>query len=255
MSLQKDNKIQHMLQSWPEGTVATAAWLAHLGISRQLRNKYLQSGWITSVSHSAYQKKGDSVGWQGALYALQAQMQSPVHVGALTALTMQGMAHYVRMGGATVFLFAPAKTLLPAWFKKHDWGEAMHYIATSVFPVELGLVKHDGKTFSIRISGLERAFLECLHLAPNTMDLMECYHIMEGLTTLRPKLLQQLLEQCTSIKVKRLFLYMATKAGHDWVRRLDHSKLELGRGSRTIAKGGVYVAEFGITVPEELEKR
>ena len=86
------------------------------------------------------------------------------------------------------------------------------------------------------------------------MDLLECYHIMEGLTTLRPKLLQQLLEQCTSIKVKRLFLYMGNKAGHDWLRRLDVSKLKLGTGSRTITKGGVYIAEFSITVPEELKR-
>jgi hypothetical protein len=77
---------------------------------------------------------------------------------------------------------------------------------------------------------------------------------MQGLTTLRPKLLQQLLEQCNSIKVKRLFLYMATKAGHDWKNRLDLGKLDLGSGDRSITKGGAYNAQFGITVPEELVK-
>jgi len=84
--------------------------------------------------------------------------------------------------------------------------------------------------------------------------LVECYHVMEGLTTLRPKILQALLEQCSSIKVKRLFLYMANKAGHAWHKRLDQSKFDLGNGSRTITKGGVYVSELQIIVPEELEK-
>jgi hypothetical protein len=79
---------------------------------------------------------------------------------------------------------------------------------------------------SLSISSPERAILECLYLAPEKMDLVECYQVMEGLTTLRPALLQQLLEQCHSIKVKRLFLYMAKKAGHDWFKRLNTEKLE-----------------------------
>jgi len=254
MSLQKDVKIQNLLQSWPQGTVVIAAWLAQSSISRQLRNKYLKSGWITSLEHSAYQKKEDTVNWQGGLYALQSQANLPVHAGALSALSMQGMAHYVRMGVETVFLFAPPKTALPAWFKNHDWGVDIRYTSTSVLPKGVGLVEHEEKTFSIRISAPERAILECLHLAPDTVDLVECYQVMEGLTTLRPKLLQPLLEQCSSIKVKRLFLYMANKTGHGWVKRLDTGKLELGSGDRTITKGGVYVSQFGITVPEELEK-
>ena len=83
---------------------------------------------------------------------------------------------------------------------------------------------------------------------------MECYQVMEGLTTLRPKLLQQLLEQCGSIKVKRLFLYMAHKAGHAWAQRLDREKIDIGSGARAITKGGVYVASFGLTLPEELAR-
>ena len=167
---------------------------------------------------------------------------------------MQGMAHYVRMDTETVFLFAPPKTTLPAWFKNYDWSVDLRYISTSILPEGIGLIEHEEKTFSIRISAPERATLECLHLVPDTVDLMECYQVMEGLTTLRPKLLQSLLERCSSIKIKRLFLYMANKAGHDWVKRLNTSKLDLGNGDRTITKGGVYVSQFGITVPKELEK-
>ena len=83
---------------------------------------------------------------------------------------------------------------------------------------------------------------------------MKYYQIMEGLTTLRPQIVQDLLEQCRSIRVKRLFLYMAEKAGHDWYKRLDHAKLDLGKGTRSIVKGGVYVEKYALNLPEELVK-
>jgi len=58
--------------------------------------------------------------------------------------------------------------------------------------------------------------------------MVECYQILEGLANLRPKLLQELLENCNSIKVKRMFLYMAFKANHQWFDFVDQSKIELG---------------------------
>jgi len=62
---------------------------------------------------------------------------------------------------------------------------------------------------------------------------------MEMLTTLRPKLIQQLFEVCTSVKVKRLFLYMAEKSKHPWFCAISLSKIDLGEGKRSIVKNGV----------------
>jgi hypothetical protein len=253
MSIENRSKIQKVLQSWPAGTVSTSTWFSDLGVSAQLLKKYTGNNWVQPLASGAYIKKGDSVSWRGGLYALQQQAKIQIHAGAMSALSMQGMGHYVRMGAERVFLFAPPKTTLPAWFKNYDWGVQIDYTSTSILPDGVGLVDFEDKTYSIRISSPERAFLECLHLAPEKVDLVECYQVMEGLTTLRPRLLQSLLEQCGSIKVTRLFLYMASKVGHDWYKRLEPSKFDLGTGSRTITKGGVYVAEFKITVPEELE--
>jgi len=64
---------------------------------------------------------------------------------------------------------------------------------------------------------------------------------------------QKLLEACKSIKVKRLFLYMADKANHDWVRYLNLDNVDLGSGKRSIVADGVYVAKYQITVPKALE--
>ena len=75
---------------------------------------------------------------------------------------------------------------------------------------------------------------------------------MEGLNNLRPDLVQNLLENCSSIKVKRLFLYLAEKASHGWVQHIKLDKIDLGSGKRSIVKNGVYNSKYKITVPTEL---
>ena len=110
------------------------------------------------------------------------------------------------------------------------------------------------KSFTIKVSGAARAIMECLYLAPEKQGLLECYELMEGLNNLRPDLVQNLLEQCNSVKVKRLFMYMAEKAGHAWVQYMNLEKIDLGRGKRSVVKNGVYVSKYKITVPKELEK-
>ncbi|MDI1337495.1 MAG: type IV toxin-antitoxin system AbiEi family antitoxin domain-containing protein, partial [Lacunisphaera sp.] len=73
--------------------------------------------------------------------------------------------------------------------------------------------------------------------------------LFEGLGTLRPALLQTLLEKCTSVKVKRLFLHLAELQRHPWLRELDQSRISLGRGKRVLVAGGRLDPKFLITVP------
>lgn len=254
MGIKNDGKLKNLLATHLSGTVCVSPWLERQGISPALQQRYRTSGWLESVGRGAYKRPNEQVTWQGGLYAMQFQSDLPIHAGALTALALKGFAHYVRLGEESVFLFSPQKTNLPAWFKNHDWAQKILHYKTSVLPLDLGLVDYQEGAFSVKISGPERAILECLHLAPDTVDLVECYQVMEGLTTLRPKLLQPLLEKCSSVKVKRLFLYMAEKAGHDWLKDLDMSKFDLGSGDRALTKGGVYVSRYGLTLPEELVK-
>jgi hypothetical protein len=252
MSTQKEPKIRKLLEQHTPGTVCLATWLESIGISRDLQKRYRKSGWLESVGTGAFKRPGDTVQWQGGLYALQTQAHLPVHAGAFTALSRRGLLHYARVAKETVFLFSPPKTTLPKWFKDYNWDSLVHHVKTSMLSETLGLTKHEEKTFTITISSPERAILECLYLTPNTLDLVECYHVLEGLTNLRPKMMQELLEACTSIKVKRLFLYMAEKAGHQWLSFIDRSKVSLGSGHRNLVKGGVHVAPFQINVPTEL---
>ena len=188
------------------------------------------------------------------MYALQKQLQLTIHPGGRTALSLLGKAHYLQLGTSKVALFGASGEKLPTWFKKHDWNVKPDYYETSFLSPDLGLTEVDIKSFSIKVSGAARAIMECLYLAPLKQELMESFELMEGLNNLPPKQVQTLLEDCQSVKVKRLFLYMAEKADHSWFKQLDLSKVDLGKGKRSIVKNGVLIDKYGITVPKELEE-
>lgn len=252
MDTQNESKLKKMLELHKPGTVLLAKWLENLGISRELQKNYKKSGWLEKLGPGAYIRPAEQVTWKGGMYTIQQQAKLELHVGAVTALSLQGQSHYFRVTGEKIFIFSAHKTILPQWFKAHEWGQKVQHIKTSLLPDDLGLTQYDDKNFSIIISASERAILECLYLAPDKLDLKECYHLVEGLSNLRPKLLQVLLEKCSSVKVKRLFLFMASKAQHQWLAFLDLKKMDLGKGDRSIIKGGVYNAQFHISVPKEL---
>lgn len=199
-------------------------------------------------------RAGDQVGYEGAIYALQAQTRLTVHPGGRTALSMSGKAHYLEMDSKKATLFGNQDEKLPTWFREYDWGVKVEFHPSSFLPPDLGMTDVDFRTFSIKVSGAARAMMECLYLAPDKQDLMECYALMEGLNNLRPDQVQILLEKCRSIKVKRLFLYLAEKCGHGWVEYLDLKNVGLGSGKRSIVKNGIFVKKYQITVPKEFEE-
>lgn len=252
MSTKNKTNLKNLLQTSLPGTVCLASWLEKQGISRDLQQRYKKSGWLEAIGAGAFIKPKDQVGWEGGIYAIQQQAGTPIHPGALTAIALQGSGHYIRMGREKIHLFAPLRTILPKWFKTHEWGADIAFHPSNILLAGIGLNRFAVERFGIDISSLERAILECLYLAPKHMDVVECYQIMEGLATLRPNLLQELLENCHSVKVTRLFLYMAEKAGHAWFNYLDTSKFNVGKGDRSIVKNGVYIASHKITVPREL---
>ena len=72
--------------------------------------------------------------------------------------------------------------------------------------------------------------------------------ILELLTVIKPELMRELLECCSSIKVKRLFLYMAERLDFPWFKRIGISKIDLGSGVREISKGGSYDKKYHIVI-------
>ncbi len=253
MSTVESSKINHLLATQPKGTVLLSSWLTENGYSPELQKRYRKSNWLTSIGTGAMIRTGDQVDYLGAIYALQKQAGLSIHPGAKNALLLQGKGHYLEMGLGRVNLFGGKGETLPAWFKHNKWDVEIDYHVTSFLPGSYGLTKYETNNFSIDISGPVRAMMECLYLAPSKFDLIESYQLMEGLNALRPDQVQLLLESCNSIKVKRLFLYMAEKAGHHWFSKINTNTIDLGSGKRSIAKNGVYISKYKITVPKELE--
>lgn len=259
MATNNGNKLRRLLALHKANTVCLASWLEAHGISHDLQKYYRRSGWLESVGHGAYKHSGEQVEWEGALFALQEQAGMQVHVGGLTALAKQGSSQYLRFGKESVYLYSPLGVKLPVWFKNHDWGVKIRHIKTGFLPEGTGVgevirmgFSSPASPFNLKISDPERAIMECLYLTPKDQSLVEAYEIMEGLVNLRPKMVQNLLEGCNSIKVKRLFLYMAEKAGHKWLQFLDRKKVSLGQGDRSIVPNGVYVSKHRISIPKEL---
>jgi hypothetical protein len=253
MTTLKGTKINQLLQEHPLGVVLLSSWLAKQGYGIDLQKHYRKTQWLQSIGKGAQIRSGDNVGYEGAIYALQKQSELSVHPGGRTALSILGKAHYLELNSSKVVLFGASGEKLPTWFKNHDWGVKPDYHETSFLSPNLGFTEVVIKSFSIKVSGAARALMECLYLAPLEQELLECFELMEGLNNLPPKQVQALLEDCQSVKVKRLFLYMAEKANHTWFKQLDLSKLDLGSGKRSIVKNGVLIDKYGITVPKELE--
>lgn len=116
----------------------------------------------------------------------------------------------------------------------------------------LGLETMTINQHDLLVSSPERAILECLNLPDASSSLLDNYYIMEGMTTLRPKLVQTLLEACTSQKEKRLFLYMAEKAGHSWYKALKLENINLGTSRYMTTPIGKYINKYNMTISKEL---
>ncbi len=252
----KGTKINQLLQQWPRGTVATNPWLESHGVSSDLARWYVRAGWLTRVGPGAYAQAGDTIDWTGGLYALQTQLGMTVHAGAKSALELQGRAHYVPLGSRKrVILISDAPETLPTWFRKRPWEAQIEHHSLKLFeriPPEASR-KIDFGSFKIAASSPERAIMEEMRLVRTNEDIEHSLQLMENLVTLRPHLVQELLEACQSIKVKRLFLWSAERAQHAWVEDLNVDRLELGSGKRQLYKGGRFDAKYQITVPKQEE--
>ena len=254
MDRQNRSIINNLLRNWPKNTVAVYAWLEKQGVYRQLAGTYIKSGWIERIGHGAFKRAGENINWSGGLYTLQTQLGMSVHPAGKTALQLQGNAHYLpaSLKQEKVVLFGSGNEKLPAWFKRYKWEVEVRYVMTGLFgkDTDLGLTAYSAVNYEIKISSLERAALEFCYDVPIQESFGELDKIMSGLTTLRPRVIQELLEKCASVKAKRLFMYLAGKHNHAWVNKVNCEKVDFGIGKRALCNNGHYDSQYKIVVPK-----
>ena len=273
---QKLNRLQHLL---PEGLLADTQWLETHGYSSALRSKYVANGWLSQPARGVYVRPGGIYRWEPVVISLQSVLRIPVAVGGATALNLQGFAHYLALGGErSIHLYTETST--PSWLRKIDMPVTfVTHRATKLFrndPISncvndlpqlsasgdadseqtllggLKTIPWGQRSWAMLVSTPERAILEVVDELPTGITFEHVDKLMEGLSMLSPRRLQDLLEDCASVKVKRLFLWLADRHQHAWRTRIDENRIDLGSGKRMIVKGGRLDSKYKITVPEAL---
>ena len=246
-------KIQQILESYPDSKILFGEWLSDQGLDAKGQYAYMKRGWLSRLSKGVYVLQGTSPSLFNAVSAYNVQLSKHCIVGAYSALDLRGYSHYLSMGKPKAFLFTAKEDKLPFWLLQKEWDMTIKYMTTSFLGSDLmGIEPMVVNGDRLLVSSPERAILECLNLPEAASSLLDIYYIMESLTTLRPKLLQSLLETCTSQKVRRLFVYMAEKAGHPWFKALNLGSITLGTSRYMIVPTGKYISKYNMTIPKEL---
>jgi hypothetical protein len=249
----KRKNINKSLLSLPRGRLLTSPWLRDHEISAKLAWYYAQTGWLEHVADGVYKLPNDQLSWASVVNAVQ-QVQS-VHLGGKTALQVLGRSHYAMMSFDKQFLqlFTSKNVKLPKWTESSNIKCQLKLFCTNMFGASLkgvGVLMHSHEGVEVRVSSPEMAALEVCYLVSKAVTFGEAVLLIESQSRLRPELVQQLLEHCSSIKAKRLFLYLSEEFNHPWLEDLNYKKFDLGRGNRVIAGGGHYNAKYKLSVPK-----
>ena len=255
MGLQIDSKLHTLVRLLPEGVAAPSSWLASQGFSRQLVRKYVQSGWLKPLARGVFARPTQPIDANGLILGLQQLAGAPFHVGGISALHRLGHVHYLPLGGeAAIHLWG--RGTVPAWVVAVPLHEHLLFHREQLFDeharvVGLAPLPTRVRDWTVTASELERAIMEVLSLVDESeSSFTHAAELFEGLTVLRPAVVNELLTACRSLKVKRLFLFLSLHYRYPWTEKLDRSRIDLGKGKRQIVRGGRYNSEFRITVPE-----
>ncbi|MCX6613283.1 MAG: type IV toxin-antitoxin system AbiEi family antitoxin domain-containing protein [Acidobacteria bacterium] len=278
MAVQNERKLNQLERLLPEGLVVDANWLSQHHYSTSLRSHYISAGWLEQPARQVYRRKRGSLNWQQVVISLQTLLGQNLTVGGRTALETQGFAHYLTHETNKVHLYGPKHP--PAWLQKLPLDVQFVYhnsqrtfripekqlednvppdtfnnsgLDVNPLPSDLVTMQWGQWGWKIRLSSPERALLELLDELPEHETFHQVDKLVEGLANLSPRRLENLLINCRSVKVKRLFFFFADRHRHAWLKRINKTLIDLGTGKRMLVRGGKLNAAYQITVPEDLD--
>jgi len=249
-------KINQILTEWIPGDVHSLKWFRERGVEQNMAYEYFQGGALEKLGPGVYSRKKEKPKWQGGIRLLQEEFEKLIHVSGKTALELQGHAHYISMRDKpTILLTAYSKVKIPKWFTSINFECEFKLNNSTLFTEKIELTKHQVDGFQILVSSRELAILEFLSTLELSNSFETAENYMNALQTLRPNVVQTLLEKCTSVKVKRVFLYLSEKLELPYFKKLDLTKIDLGIGKRQVIKeNGQLNQKYQITVPRKYEE-
>ncbi len=238
----------------PDGLVVNRTWLKIKGFERTAVDYFVRSGKLERVGHGVYRRPGPPLKWEHLVYSLQ-ELGSPAHVGGRSALDLKCMAHYLPLCGMqTVELYGVNK--LPGWLSELQ--APVKLVARGMggideLPSDALTTRPFGHwDWLLRFATVELALFEVLGKIQDESGFSLADKYFESATTLRPKLLNSLLQVCRQIKTKRLFLWFSDRHRHAWRNKLNIDNVDLGSGKRMIVKGGALDKTYAMTVPRSM---
>lgn len=260
MAAQNGGKLNRLEKTLPQGLLVDAAWMERHGYSTSLRSQYVSAGWLVQPVRGTFKRPLGDLSWQKVVVSLQKLLGSDLVVGGRTALEAQGFSHYLSSSGpSTIHLYGTKSA--PGWLGKLPLKEEFRVHRSQIlFGTSASADGSNARTvreapgpaeWFLTVSTPERALLELLDELPRHESFHQVDMLVEGLRSLSPRRLQALLNDCKSIKVKRLFFWFAERHQHAWLKQIDQTTVNLGTGKRMLVKGGRLDPKYLITVPED----
>ena len=249
-------KVNQILSNWKPGDVHGLDWLRSYGADRKLAYKYCKSGYLEKVVSGVFVKANDVPSPHAVVRYLQEELRLKLHVSGRTALELQGHKHYLGMGEKNkLYITSYENRIFPKWLKEY-WGHfEVSFRKSSLLNEEKYLTEVSGEEgFKIMVACRELAILELIENFDLSSSLETVENYAESLHTLRAHVVQDILEDCNSIKVKRVFLYLAEKLNLPFLKKLKLEKIDLGSGKRVVVKGGTFDRKYNITVERKEEE-
>lgn len=243
----------------PLGQFTSRLAFLEQGFSSHTLDNYLKSGVLKSIVSGVYMRQESKLTWQGAVASIPSLVEEPVTAGGLTALELQGFAQYLSLNTQRkVHLYSASScpVRLKAIFKQLDGVELCWHRTARLWmnscPEKAILSEYTWRedATAMVMSSPEQAILELLMTLPEEVSFEHAEQLMQGLTQLSPRKLDALLKDCKSVKVKRLFFWLADRFNYPWRKKLDANDYNLGSGKRVIAKEGKLDTRYNITVPK-----
>ena len=249
-------KVLRLEQIVPDGQIVNRKWPYNKGYGRSIIDYYLRSGKLESVARGVYRRPGPPLKWQHLFYSLS-ELGYTHHIGGKSALDLQDYIHHISYGNKQKIISLFGDKKLPSWINEINTDIKFVSFAQKGF-VKLPKDSFTTITFGhwdwkLKLSSTELALFELLSLVKEEIDFLIADEYFKSATMLNPKLLNTLLQMCTHIQIKRLFLWFSNRHSHQWSINIDQNNIELGSGKRAVVKGGVLDKRYNITIPKNMK--